>query len=179
MRGIICYYSGSGNTKLAINYLRNRIINVDFELYDIVKNDFPDLSNYNIVGFATFSDFGGVPQYFHSFFDKIEPQPDKYAFVFNTYGAMSLKTLKSLADLAQSKQFNVLVGHSLHTPESYPPMRIRNRSYNTSPSQKELDQFNTFLLNISGIATRQVFRKHHRLTSKELTSRELKKRLLL
>jgi len=35
MKGIICYYSGSGNTKLAMEYLTRKITNTDFELYDI------------------------------------------------------------------------------------------------------------------------------------------------
>ena len=44
MKGIICYYSGSGNTKLAANCIKKKIKNADFELCDIVKNDTPDLS---------------------------------------------------------------------------------------------------------------------------------------
>ena len=64
------------------------------------------INNYDIVGFATFTDFGGVPQYFHAFFKKIDPQPDKNAFVFNTYGFISGVTLKSFANLARSKSFN-------------------------------------------------------------------------
>lgn len=138
MKGIICYYSGSGNTKLAINYIKNKTKNADFELYDIVRSELPDLSEYDIIGFATFTDFWGVPQYFCSFFDEIAPQPNKYAFVFNTFGFISGKTLKHFAKLAQSKEFNVLCGHSLHTPESYLPMRSRNRTYDTSPNPKEL-----------------------------------------
>jgi len=151
MKGIICCYSGSGNTELAINYLKKRIKNVDFELYNIVKNNMPDLSKYDIVGFATFADFWGVPRYFHSFFNKMNPQPNKYSFVFNTYGFMSIKTLKSLANLAKAKQFDILIGHSLHTPESYPPMRARNRIYDTSPNQKEMDRFDAFISRLDGM----------------------------
>jgi len=151
MKGIICYYSGSGNTKLAINYIKNKIKNVDFELYDIVRSELPGLSKYDIVGFATFTDFWGVPQYFYSFFDEIDPQADKYAFVFNTFGFISGKTLKQFAELAHSKEFNVLCGHSLHTPESYPPMRARNKAYDTSPNPKELKKFDDFILRLDNI----------------------------
>lgn len=59
MKGIICYYSGSGNTKLAMKYLSKKIPNVEFELLDIVNSETPDFSNYDVAGFATFTDFGG------------------------------------------------------------------------------------------------------------------------
>lgn len=145
MKGIICYYSGSGNTKLACQYLKKKITNVDFELYNIVKRDIPDFSNYDIVGFATFTDFWGVPQYFCSFFDRMTSQPNKHAFVLNTYGALSGKTLKALAEMATSKGFTILCGHSLHTPENYPPMRLRKMAADNAPKPKELKSFDEFI----------------------------------
>ena len=145
MKGIICYYSGSGNTRLAVKYIINKISNVDFELCNVVTDEVPDFSKYNIVGFATFTDFGGAPQYMHSFFDRVSPQNNNYAFVFNTYGFLSGKTQKSLAKLAKSKNFKIICGHSLHTPESYPPMRSRNKTFDDSPNQKELERFDEFI----------------------------------
>ena len=44
MKGIICYYSGSGNTKLALEYMSKKITNTDFELYNIVRNEVPDFT---------------------------------------------------------------------------------------------------------------------------------------
>ncbi len=145
MKGIICYYSGSGNTRLAVKYVKAKISNADFELCNVVSDDVPDLSKYDVAGFATFTDFGSAPQYMHSFFDKLNPQKNKYAFVLNTYGFVSGKTLRSLAKLAKSKNLKVLCGHSLHTPESYPPMRSRNKAYDDSPNQKELRKFDEFI----------------------------------
>ena len=141
MKGIICYYSGSGNTKLAIEYLSKKITNTNFELYDIVKKEVPDFTNYDVAGFATFTDFGGPAQLMYSFFDKIKMQKDKPAFVFNTFGFISVRTLKELGNLATSKGFNVISGFSLHTPENYPPMRKRNKAYNDAPKPKELSNF--------------------------------------
>lgn len=38
MKGVICYYSGSGNTKLARKYLVENIKNeTQFDLYDVTK----------------------------------------------------------------------------------------------------------------------------------------------
>jgi len=145
MKGIICYYSGSGNTKLACEYIKRNIKSVGFELYNIVKSEIPDLGEYDVVGFATFTDFGGAPQYFHSFFDKMKSQPGKLAFVFNTYGFLSGNTLKSLAELAEGKKFKVFSGYSLHTPENYPPQRVRKMAFDNSPNPKELKRFEKFI----------------------------------
>jgi len=145
MKGIICYYSGSGNTKLAVKYIKGKISNLDFELCNIVRDELPDLNKYNVVGFATFTDFWGAPQYMHSFFNRVSPQHNNYAFVFNTYGFLSGKTLPLLAKLAKSKNFKILCGHSLHTPESYPPMRSQNKTFDNSPNRRELKKFDEFI----------------------------------
>lgn len=151
MKGIICYYSGSGNTKLAINYIKNNIKNADFELYDIVKNDVSDFSKYDFAGFATFTDFGAPPKLMYSFIDKISNQNGKNAFVFNTFGAISGKTVKVFDKLVSGAGFNVLTGFSLHTPESYPPMRKRGMAYDNSPKEKDLKQFDDFISDLDTI----------------------------
>ena len=145
MKGIICYYSGSGNTKLALEYLSKKITNTNFELYNIVKNEVPDFINYDVAGFATFTDFGGPAQLMYSFFDKVKKQNNKPAFVFNTYGFISVRTKSELGNLAKSKGFNVLSGFSLHTPENYPPMRKMNKAYDDAPKPKELDSFDNYI----------------------------------
>ena len=145
MKGIICYYSGSGNTKLACNYIKNKIKNADFDLYNIVKSDVPDFSKYDFAGFASFTDFGAPPKLLYSFIDKIDNQNGKNAFVFNTYGFMSGGTLKSMEQLLNSKGYNVLSGFTLHTPESYPPMRKRNKAFDDSPNTTELQRFDDFI----------------------------------
>lgn len=61
MRGIICCCSGSGNTRLACSYMAGKVKNVDFDLLDITKDNVPSLETYDIVGFATFTNFMGIP----------------------------------------------------------------------------------------------------------------------
>jgi ferredoxin/flavodoxin len=145
MKGIICYYSGSGNTRLACDYLRKKISHADLELHDIVRKGAPDFAGYDIAGFATFTDFGAPPQYLYDFFRKVRPVSVKHAFVMNTYGFMSFKTLPLLAELASSAGFNVLAGFSLHTPENYPPMRKGGRDFDHAPDEKELRAFDGFI----------------------------------
>ncbi len=145
MKGIICYYSGSGNTKLAIEYLRKKITVGEFELLDITKKSIPDFSKYDIAGFATFADFGGPPQLMYDFIKKVKKQKNKPAFVFNTYGFISVHTLKQLGELVTSNGFNVILGFSLHTPENYPPMRNNKMAFDNAPKPKELRNFDSFI----------------------------------
>lgn len=145
MKGIICYYSGSGNTKLAMEYLSKKISNIEFELYNIVKNEVPDFSKYDIVGFATFADYLSPPQLFYDFFKKVKTQDNRPAFIFNTYGGITGTTLKDIAKLAKSKGFYVLSGFSLHMPQSYPPMRKNNMPSDNAPTSKEAYEFNEYI----------------------------------
>lgn len=145
MKGIICYYSGSGNTKLACEYIRKNIINCDFELYNMSGTKAPDFDQYDIVGLATYCDFFDVPQFFISYLDGVSQQDGKYAFVFNTFGSYSMRTLKTMKQLATAKGFCVIAGHSLHTPENYPPLRVKNFKSDVYPKQKDHQMFDEFI----------------------------------
>ncbi len=145
MKGIIFYYSNSGNTKLACQYIIKNIKSVEIGLFDIVKNGIPNLNDYNIVGFAAFTDFLGPSKLVQTFIEKLPRQNNKPAFVFNTYGFISGKTLKILDKWVTAKGFKVITGRSLHTPESYPPMIAKGKGYEQSPSEKEMANFNSFI----------------------------------
>ena len=45
MKGIICYYSSSGNTRLACEYIERKVSNCSFDLFDILKDGTPDLED--------------------------------------------------------------------------------------------------------------------------------------
>jgi flavodoxin len=145
MKGTICYYSGSGNTKLACEYLARYIQDVEFDFIDAIEVDKPDLSTCDIMGFATFTDFFAPAYGFQAFLEELPPQEGKPAFVFNTYGTFSGKTLKVLEKKATDKGFDVIAGHSLHTPESYPPLNAMGITSEESPSEKELGTFDRFI----------------------------------
>lgn len=145
MKGIVCYYSGSGNTKLACKYMANKINGVEFDFYNTLKGDAPDLEKYDLIGFATFTDFWGVPQSFIDFIDSIETKGSKPAFVFNTYGFISGKTLIHMSRLVASKGFSIIAGHSLHTPENFPPMIAGGNANLQAPDEKEIKGFNGFI----------------------------------
>jgi ferredoxin len=147
MKGVICYYSGSGNTRLACRYIAGHL-DVPFDLVDVVKKKEVGLETYDVVGFATFTDFGGPPYLFQTFIEGLPQQQDKLAFVFNTYGFWSVKTLRILERTVAAKGFNVIAGHSLQTPESYPPMIAQGRGAEDAPDEKKMSGFDTFISEI-------------------------------
>ena len=151
MKGVICYYSGSGNTKLVCKYMANKITNAEFTFYNTLRNDGLDLEKYDLVGFATFTDFLGVPYFFKEFINSLHSMNKKPAFVFNTYGIISGKTLIHLSRLVNLKGFNIIAGHSLHTPESYPPMQARGNGNEQAPNKKEMKNFDNFISEFDGL----------------------------
>jgi ferredoxin len=145
MKILICYYSSTGNTKLTCEYISRNLKAADVDLFDITTNTVPDFDKYKFIGLAAFTDFWGPSQIVYDFIEKIEMQENKSIFVLNTYGFISARTLKELEKLAMSKGFDVVSGFSLHTPESYPPMRKKNKTYYDSPNEKELSKLNEYI----------------------------------
>ncbi len=145
MKGVICYYSGSGNTKLACRYMTKNIRDVEFDLFDIVKGGTVDLTQYDIVGLAAFTDFFAPSQVFKTFVENLPRQNGKPAFVFNTYGFITGKTITVMENWANARGFRVVTGHSLHTPESHPPTIAQGRPYVDSPNEKEMARFDEFI----------------------------------
>jgi len=144
MNGHIFAYSGSGNTLLACEAIRTRVTSVDFNIVDLLSNPAHDPSNAGFVGFATWADFWDPPQRMKTFMESLQPVDGTPAFVFNTYGAMSGRTLATLHRWAHAKGFRVVAGHSLHAPESFPPMIKRGQGFADAPNEKELAAFESF-----------------------------------
>lgn len=144
MKGLMCYYSGSGNTKLACQYIAGNLTSVAFDLFNTMTEGDPLLNEYDFVGFATFTNFLSVPYLMEQFVRQLKGQ-SKPAFVFNTYGFISGKTLKRLEKLVTAQGFRVIAGHSLHTPESYPPMIVKGRGAENAPEEEEMEKFNRFI----------------------------------
>ncbi|HEX9061197.1 MAG TPA: hypothetical protein VF941_13535, partial [Clostridia bacterium] len=144
MKGIICYYSGSGNTRLACTYIKQKIQSINFELFDIVNDKNIDFSEFDIIGFATFADAWGVSKKIADFIAQINGS-NKYSFIFNTYGCISGKTLPIMRRIVSKKGFHIISGHSLHCPENYPPMIVSNQAFENSPNTTEFNEFNEFI----------------------------------
>lgn len=145
MKILVCYYSGSGNTKLACEYIKSRLKPFEVELFDIVRERNIQPDQYDMIGFATFTDLLAAPQKLMDFIDSLDVQNGKPAFVFNTYGFISGHTALHMKQLVSAKGFDVLAGFSLHMPENFPPMIRRGHGFENAPSPKELRQFDAFL----------------------------------
>jgi ferredoxin len=121
MRGVICYYSATGNTRLACERVAGGL-GFDVDLVDVMLKRDMDLTPYDVVGLAVPTDFGGMPKLFETFLAGLPEQEGKPAFVLNTYGFASGRVLRDLVEQADGRGFTVMGAHSLHTPENYPPM---------------------------------------------------------
>ena len=151
MRGLICYYSGTGNTKLACEAIAQQAKPVEFELFDIVHDGLPSFTGFDVVGFAAWADYFNPPQRMKTFFENLPQQEKTPAFVFNTFGSIPGKTLPSLDRWARSRGFHVIAGHSLHTPENYPPLIKHGMTSANSPNSRELAQFSSFILHLDAL----------------------------
>lgn len=148
MKVLICYYSGSGNTKLCCNYIGNKLRDCSVDLFDIVRDRSLNIDNYDVIGFATFTDLLAAPQKFIDFVDSLKQQNNKPAFVFNTFGFITGHTIDHMRRLVKNKGFSVLAGHALHVPENYPPMIRAGKGFEDAPNSKEMNKFNRFIDNL-------------------------------
>ncbi len=144
MRSILFYYSITGNTKLLCDVIKKYVFNSNIDLIDITKQSDYDLSSYDFFGFATFTDQLYAPDLFTYFINKL-PRIEKYAFVFNTYGFMTGRTVPFINKLLRRKGFSVINGFSLHTPENYPPMIAAGKGSENAPNEDELKILKTHL----------------------------------
>jgi ferredoxin len=122
-----------------------------FELLDITKNPLPDLEKYDLIGFATFADFLGVSKRMTDFIQQLPPQKQKPAFVFNTYGNFNGRTLWGLQKLVQAKDFKVVAGFALKTPENVPSLINMGMAHSQFPTDKQMNEFKQFITELGRI----------------------------
>lgn len=140
----ICYFSGAGNTRLACEYIASRLpFSVD--LIDITVSGAVDLSGYDVVGLATYTEFSSIPRLFEAFLDSLPDQAGKRVFCVKTFGMVSAMTLPDLASGAKRAGFEVLSGHSLRAPESWPPMIARRLGFASQPGPSAMRRFERFV----------------------------------
>jgi ferredoxin len=156
MKGILCYYSGTGNTKLACEYLAENVGRIELTLNDLVRDRTPDFGEYDIAGFATFADWLGPPQFFRDMIAAIPVQKQKAAFVLNTFGNFNGRTLKMMVDLVRSRGFGVVAAHALHMPENVPTMTTSPLANRQAPNRKELKAFQRFFTQLTDLAANPV-----------------------
>lgn len=153
MRGAICYYSGTGNTRLVCENIAARL-RFEIDLFDVTAGEDVDLGPYDIVGLAAPTDFRGAPQRFETFVAGLPAQNGKPAFVLNTCGLASGPTLSNLADQATARGFTIVAGHTLRMPESYPPMIAIHLSFTNRPNLKDMRGLDAFVVELRDLSGR-------------------------
>lgn len=151
MKGLMLYYSGTGNTKLAVDYLASKMPESVWSFHNFLSDGKPDITGYDIVGIAAWADFLGPPLILKKYLADLDGN-GMPAFVFNTYGNLSGKTLLVMKKWAIQRGFNIVGGHSLHTPENFPPLIAGGMGRENAPSPLELSAFDNFIseLNLWG-----------------------------
>lgn len=145
MKGAIFYHSNSGNTQLVCRFLSQNLQAVSFDLVDIVDENIPSPGAYDVVGFATWTYHLGLPPLFRQFLQNLSAQSQKPAFLLNTFGMLAGRALKQMDQLLAAKNWLVLGGHSLWTPENYPPFIAKGWASADAPAPKELARFKSFV----------------------------------
>jgi ferredoxin/flavodoxin len=145
LKALLCYYSGSGNTALAAQYLAGNVKSCQIEMFNIEDGGVPELDGYDAVGFATFANFWAPSALMSEFIDTLPEQHGKPAFLFSTFGMVNGNTTRIMADLVTERGFMVVASHALHTPENYPPMISKGFGNVDAPNPRELDSFRRFV----------------------------------
>jgi len=144
MKGVISYFSATGNTKLVVDYLVRRL-GGHFDLCDIARQSIPDIQQYDIVGFASPVERMAEPPIVSAFLRDIPPAPGKPAFLFVTYGAIAGRILENLTKAVRAKGFKVVESHALHCPDSFPPLVALGLDSATQPDEQNLKELEDFV----------------------------------
>lgn len=145
MKGLIFYFSGTGTTKLAVQYISANLFNVEFDFHDMNDKNVPNLEKYDLLGFASYAQGFDPPQYVEKFIKSLKKVKSKYVFIFNTYGFINGNTLNKMGKWLKTMECKVIAGFALHTPESSPIMIHYKITSENSPNDKEMREFNKFI----------------------------------
>ncbi|MEW6517642.1 MAG: EFR1 family ferrodoxin [candidate division FCPU426 bacterium] len=141
MRGLVCYYSSTGNTRLVSRYAARKLAAAEWTLCDLIQEAAPDLNPFGAVMFVCPTDFWSVPERVIRFIRSLPLQTGRPAFVLATYGMMGAFALRDLGRLVRKRGFKIIGAAPFHTPENYPPLIVQGLGMKQSPSEEELRRF--------------------------------------
>jgi ferredoxin len=104
-----------------------------------------DCSQYDVLGFAFFADLMRPSPYFIDFVSKLEGLEEKPAFIINTFGSTGGRAPEIAYHLLRTKGMVVFASHSLHTPESYPPLIKTGLGFENHPTPRGMRRFEAFI----------------------------------
>ncbi len=147
MKAILLFHSNSGHTRRVCDYLSRQLRGIDWTLADMRHPVPSELSGYDLVGFATWTYYMGVPPLVLDFIRSLPVQQHTPAFIVTTFGMMSGQSLKCLEQAIRTRGFQPVDGFSLHTPENYPPFVLKGNGWDSpnAPEPSALQQFEEFI----------------------------------
>jgi len=145
LKGIICYYSATGNTRLICDKLGVFLDHFSVELCNMQFSPPMHPQDYDFFGFATSVEFFGLPYLTQQWIKAIPKiSENKLAFILLSHGSIPGTALLQLKELVEEQNFKVFAGHTLHCPENYPPLRSKGFKSAKAPSEKDLKRFLMF-----------------------------------
>jgi len=145
MKGLIAYYSTTGNTRILCELIQRSIPEFLFDLVAVSQGTKVAVNDYDLFGFATFADELRIPELMKNFIEANKTSVEKHAFVLNTHGSISGRTLTDLISFSRKSGFTVINAISVHTPENFPPMIKRGFSFGGQPSKVQLKKLKAFI----------------------------------
>ena len=142
MRTLILYASTHhGNTKKVVQVMAEEL---SAHLTDVTKEPVPDLSEYDMVGFASGIYYGKVHNALSQILEQCKPQAGQKAFGVCSCGAKSRGYTQMLEDLLTQKGFSCLGAFQCQGFDTFGPFKLVGGIAKGHPDQEELAAARTF-----------------------------------
>ena len=136
MKCCIAYASTHhGNTKKVVDAIAKEF---DVDLIDVTKTQEKDLTEYDLIGFASGIYAASFHQQAKNFAQVNLPQNKKIFYIMTS--AMNKDFSKSMADSVKGKNAEVVGKFSCHGYNTFGPFKIVGGTAKGHPTQKDLDE---------------------------------------
>jgi len=122
MKGVLYYFSGTGNTKWAAIKLKNsfKSYDIDLDLISIEKENKINLRGYSFIGIGTPIYAEIEPKIMEDFIKSVpETKISMKCIVFSTQGGSSCSAIREISRLLKAKGYNVVIESMIKMPNNY------------------------------------------------------------
>lgn len=140
-----------GNTRKILNNLKIGLRNdleIELDLYDILKMEKPAINDYDIIGFASGIYALGVHKKLQSYVKALEDQIGKSSFLIYTCGSEKLSMPSSFLKLLESKGFEILGSEFCLGYDTFGPLKLIGGVNKNKPNQEDFEKILSFLKKI-------------------------------
>lgn len=121
MKGIIYYFSPTGNTKWAANKFKDSFKkeNIMVEVKSMEKTENVDLTGYDFIIIGTPVHAEAAPKLVTDFIDKLPEGQGMKAIVYSTQGASSAAAADIISDMLEKKEYNIMAQTYIRMANNY------------------------------------------------------------